>query len=239
MFFRMSTDRSSARQAGDALVVAQSQRQIQTFFDELKNGTSNYRTVTSLDAEIAQEYRGRCILKLLRNAHDALAHADPDDARRISFVLSTDPEAVLSVGNSGRPFRREDFDGICQLAQSPKDPNESVGNKGLGFRSVLEVSSCPEIWSVAPAGGGTSFVFRFDPDVAGHVATASREIERHGLGGAVGAGAGCRVPGGFSRGSRVRRPPGWSWRNDSTGCSLYENIEVWRRSGRSSGRPRP
>ena len=70
---------------------------------------------------------------------------------------------------------------ICG-AQSPKDPNESVGNKGLGFRSVLEVSSCPEIWSVAPTGCGTSFVFRFDPDVADHVATVAREIERHGIG---------------------------------------------------------
>ena len=168
------------RRAGDELIVAQAQRQVQTFFDELKNGTHNYRTVASLDAQIAQEYRGRCILELLQNAHDALAHADPEDARRISFVLSTDPEPVLSVGNSGRPFRKEDFDGICQLAQSPKNPNESVGNKGLGFRSVLEVCSCPEIWSVAPVEGSTSFVFRFDPNVAGQVAMAAREIERQG-----------------------------------------------------------
>ena len=178
----MSADHSATRLAGDELVVAQAQRQVQTFFAELKNGTSNYRTVASLDAQIGQEYRGRCVLELLQNAHDALAHAGPDDARRISFVLSTDREPVLSVGNSGRPFRKEDFDGICQLAQSPKDPNESVGNKGLGFRSVLEVASSPEIWSVAPAGSGTSFVFRFDPGVASHVATAATEIERHGLG---------------------------------------------------------
>ena len=142
----MNSDGSPSRRAGDEIIVAQAQRQVQTFFDELKNGTRNYRTVASLDAQIAQEYRGRCILELLQNAHDALAHPDPDEARRISFVLSTDPEPVLSVGNSGRPFREEDFDGICQLAQSPKDPNESVGNKGLGFRSVLEVSSRPEIW---------------------------------------------------------------------------------------------
>ena len=44
------------------------------------------------------------------------------------------------------------------------------------------MSSCPEIWSAAPAGSGTSFVFRFDPDVADHVATAAREIESHGIG---------------------------------------------------------
>ena len=177
----MSTDHSSARQAGDELVVAKAQRQVQTFFDELKNGTSNYRTVASLDAQIAQEYRGRCILELLQNAHDALGHADPEEARRISFVLSTDPEPILSVANSGRPFCKEDLDGICQLAQSPKDPNENVGNKGLGFRSVLEVSSCPEIWSMAPAGRDTSFVFRFDPDIAARVAMAAREIDRSGI----------------------------------------------------------
>ena len=177
----MNTDRSPSRQAGDELVVAQAQRQVQTFFDELKNGTRNYRTIASLDAQIAQEYRGRCILELLQNAHDAIAHADSDDAKRISFVLSIAPEPVLLVGNSGRPFRKEDFDGICQLAQSPKDPNVSVGNKGLGFRSVLEVSSCPEIWSIAPAGSDTCFVFRFDPDVSGQVAIAAQAIEQQGI----------------------------------------------------------
>ena len=161
--------------------MAQAQSQVQTFFDELKNGTRNYRTVASLDAQIAQEYRGRCILELLQNAHDALAHGGPHDAGLISFALTTDPEPVLSVGNSGRPFRKKDFDAICQLAQSPKDPNKSVGNKGLGFRSVLEVSSAPEIWSATPAGGRTSFVFRFDPDVTELVATAARDIERRGI----------------------------------------------------------
>ena len=50
----------------------QAHRQIQTFFDELKNNTRNYQTISSLDEQIAQAYRGRCILELLQNAHDAL-----------------------------------------------------------------------------------------------------------------------------------------------------------------------
>ena len=154
---------------------------MRTFFDELKNGTRNYRTVASLDAQIAQEYQGRCVLELLQNAHDALANAKPDDSRRISFVLSTDPEPVLLVGNSGLPFRHEDFKGICQLAQSPKDPNKSVGNKGLGFRSVLEVSGCPEIWSTPPVGSDTCFAFRFDPAVIDQVTDAAQDLEQHGL----------------------------------------------------------
>ena len=173
---------SSDRQAGNQVMADHAQSELQTFFDELKNGTRHYRTVASLDAQIAQEYRGRCILELLQNAHDALANLEPDDPQRISFVLSTDPEPVLLVGNTGHPFRREDFKGICQLAQSPKDPNKSVGNKGLGFRSVLEVSGCPEIWSTSSHEGGERFVFRFDPAVIDRVAEAAQNLERRGLG---------------------------------------------------------
>lgn len=172
---------SSTRLAGDRLIVDQANGQVQTFFDELKNGTRNYQTIASLDAQIAQEYRGRCVLELLQNAHDALKDSGPNDPRRISFVLSTDPEPVLLVANSGGPFIRKDFTAICQLAQSPKDPNKSVGNKGLGFRSVLEVSRCPEIWSTTPVGSDTCFVFRFEPAVVDQVAKAAQDLDRRGL----------------------------------------------------------
>ncbi|MGB6221027.1 sacsin N-terminal ATP-binding-like domain-containing protein [Haloferula sp.] len=162
-------------------VINQAQDQLQTFFDELKNGTTNYQTVTSLSGQIAQEYRGRCILELLQNAHDALADAGEGDPRKISFVLISSPEPVLLIGNSGRPFLRKDFKGICQLGQSPKDPNKSVGNKGLGFRSVLEVCSSPEIWSTPPAVGEDAFVFRFDPAVCDSVAMAAADLSQRGL----------------------------------------------------------
>ena len=91
---------------------------------------------------MAQEYRGRAILELLQNAHDVLGQRDSGHRRQVSFVLNSSSEQPeLLIANSGRPFRREDFSGICQLAQSPKDPDKSVGNKGLGFRSVLELTT--------------------------------------------------------------------------------------------------
>lgn len=135
---------------------------MQTFFDELKNRTHTYRTVANLRGEITQEYRGRCVLELLQNAHDALADSELGDPRKISFLFTTEPDPELLIANSGRPFRREDFEGICELGQSPKDPEESVGNKGLGFQSVLEVSTRPQIWSTAPAEGDAAFAFEFD-----------------------------------------------------------------------------
>ena len=167
---------SASRREGDRLIAAQAQQQVQTFFDELKNGTRNYKTIRSLDGQIAQEYRGRCILELLQNAHDALANRANESPQRIAFLLQTDPEPVLLVANGGRPFGLQDFRGLCQLGQSPKNPNESVGNKGLGFRSVLEVSSVPEIWSISPNGASASFVFRFDPSVLDSVADTARKL---------------------------------------------------------------
>lgn len=155
--------RSPARQEGDRLVEAQARGQVQAFLYELMIDIPNYRTVAGLSSQITQEYRGRCVLELLQNAHDALGDAGPDDARRISFVLVTEPEPILLIANSGQPFRRRDFKGICQLGQSPKDPNESVGNKGLGFQSVLEVTTRPRIWSTAAERGGPEFAFGFDP----------------------------------------------------------------------------
>ena len=164
------------RLAGRPIIEDQARRQVQTFFDELKNGTRNYRTVASLSDQVAQEYQGRAILELLQNAHDALAFAAPDDPRQVSIVLRSSPEPELLFANSGRPFLEADFAGICQLAQSPKDPNENVGNKGLGFRSVLELSTCPEVWSTAPAGGKVAFTFGFDPEVRERIARLAQRL---------------------------------------------------------------
>ena len=164
------------RLAAKPIIEEQARRQVRTFLDELRNGTRNYRTVASLGSQVAQEYRGRAILELLQNAHDVLAFAEDDDPRQISFVLNSSPEPELLVANSGRPFHHEDFSGICQLAQSPKDPNESVGNKGLGFQSVLEVSTRPEVWSTAPTRDGIAFTFGFDPDVCEPIGCVAREL---------------------------------------------------------------
>ena len=176
----MSVESSLARMRGNEQIVEHALGEIRTFTDELKNGTRKYKTVASLGEQIAEAYRGRCVLELLQNANDALEDAGVDEPGLITFALKTGPDPVLLIANSGRPFKRKDFKGLCQLGQSPKDPNESVGNKGLGFRSVLEVCSAPEIWSVS-VGGEAAYVFRFDPAIRGKVAKAIARLDDHGL----------------------------------------------------------
>lgn len=164
---------------GERIIEKQARRQVRTFLDELRNGTTNYRTVASLGGQVAQEYRGRAVLELLQNAHDVLGGSD--DPGQVSFVLASSPGSPeLLIANSGRPFRREDFSGICELAQSPKDPNESVGNKGLGFRSVLELSTCPEVWSTAPSDGEPAFTFGFHPEVHEPIGRVAQSLFKDG-----------------------------------------------------------
>ena len=169
------------RQSANGEIVAHSLGEIRSFLDELKHGSRKYRTIASLSGQIAEAYRGRCVLELLQNAHDALTAATGGDPGQITFVLETEPAPVLLIANSGRAFERRDFKGLCRLGQSPKDPNRNVGNKGLGFRSVLEVASAPEIWSTGASEAGPAFVFRFDPQVRERVADTLAELEAKGL----------------------------------------------------------
>ena len=178
----MEIDASPSRQSANGEIVAHSLGEIRSFLDELKHGSRKYRTIASLSGQIAEAYRGRCVLELLQNAHDALTAAPGGDLGQITFVLETEPAPVLLIANSGRAFERRDFKGLCRLGQSPKDPNRSVGNKGLGFRSVLEVASAPEIWSTGTSEAGPAFVFRFDPQVRERVAETLAELEAKGLG---------------------------------------------------------
>ena len=177
----MSTEPSPARLSGNVQIVEHALGEVRTFIDELKNGTRKYKTIASLGGQIAEAYRGRCVLELLQNGHDALADAPAGDPGVVTFSLATGPDPVLLIANSGHGFKRNDFKGLCQLGQSPKDPNRSVGNKGLGFRSVLEVTSAPEIWSAGDTEGGAAFVFRFVPEIRDDVAAAVADLNDNGL----------------------------------------------------------
>lgn len=116
-----------------------------------------------------EEYAGRFLLELLQNAHDA--HAATARDGRCSLVLDEDEDedehGVLYVANGGDGFAWDGVKAICKLALSPKVVGEGIGNKGVGFRSVLQISSAPEIYSSLTAGfDGYRFRFATPDDLA-------------------------------------------------------------------------
>lgn len=154
--------------------------EVRTFIDEISNNTANYRTIHSLTEQINHQYHGRFVIELLQNAHDALLAESRAQPRRILFRVIRDvhPHGVLLVANDGRPFRRENFLALARLGQSSKDFRDSVGNKGLGFRSVLEVCSAPEIYSrsARDSDGFDGYCFRFDPSGMSSLSALLRDL---------------------------------------------------------------
>ncbi|MEW2048887.1 hypothetical protein [Streptomyces sp. NPDC005476] len=139
-------------------------------------------SLKSVSEDTAQEYEGRTILELVQNGHDALGPGSPG---RIAVVaVRQDSGGILYVANEGEGFTDENFRAITELALSSKAAGEGIGNKGLGFRSVLQLTDWPEIYSkaspVSSSFDGYCFRFARPEDVRALVddpALAERVIE--------------------------------------------------------------
>lgn len=92
---------------------------------------------------VREQYAGRYPLELVQNANDAVA-SEGVKAARIKVVVT---ESALLVADTGAGFGTAQVESICDLAQSSKDPRKSVGYKGLGFKSVAEITDTPQVIS--------------------------------------------------------------------------------------------
>jgi hypothetical protein len=108
------------------------------------------------ERQTKRDYRGREILELLQNADDAADEAGVPG--RLLFRLSPDK---LIVANTGAVFT---FDGIESVVVSHASPKQfsrqrHIGNKGLGFRSVLN-------WTERPLIRSGPYAVTFSPEFA-------------------------------------------------------------------------
>ncbi len=85
---------------------------------------------------IVRDYNGRQVFEMLQNMDDQMRDDVPDNDR-CSEVLLDKKGGTLSFRNNGHPFS---FGGIVSILRpdiSPKEKQPTIGNKGLGFRSLL------------------------------------------------------------------------------------------------------
>lgn len=110
---------------------------------------------------LGKEYHGRFLIELLQNAADAWRVAHPDESM-CDLVVVIDESPALMVANSGEPFPgRIVLESLGQIGLSSKEAGEAIGHKGIGFKSTLEVSATPEIYS-GFAEGEPSLSVKFD-----------------------------------------------------------------------------
>jgi len=84
------------------------------------------------ELELTKEYNGRQLLELLQNA---------DDAASNEVLIVWDKENVkLTISNKGEPFETGGIKSLMLANLSTKTKISYIGNKGLGFRSILNWS---------------------------------------------------------------------------------------------------
>ena len=124
-----------------------------------------------LAAQATTEYHNRFLIELIQNGHDAHPPDDTQGELHVLFDHDDGDFGVLYVANRGVPFSPSNFRTICELGLSDKVPGEAIGNKGLGFKSVLQICSRPEIFSrtqgtsKADTFGGFCFSFANDAEL--------------------------------------------------------------------------
>ncbi len=96
------------------------------------------------ESNISEAYRGRQLLELIQNADDAGEGYEGE--RRLLVRLTPD---ALIIANTGVPFSEAGIQSLIVSDVSPKKLSRSkyIGNKGLGFRSVLTWSRSPAVLS--------------------------------------------------------------------------------------------
>lgn len=83
------------------------------------------------EKSVTEEYLGRQFFELIQNADDAAI-----SAKKKHMYISL-KEDKLIVANNGEPFTEQSYDSLFYSNISPKINRNLIGNKGLGFRSIL------------------------------------------------------------------------------------------------------
>lgn len=127
-------------------ILEKAHRQIGAFRD-VRGRVRWASSLKRLTEEAAQEYEGRFLIELIQNAYDAHPPGRSDGYVHVLLAHAEGEFGTLYVANAGAPFTYENFDALSDIAQSNKVAGEGIGNKGLGFRSVLQVCEWPEVYS--------------------------------------------------------------------------------------------
>lgn len=115
-----------------------------SFLSEAEASPRMLADLASMERYMAESYNGRTLIELIQNA---------DDAGSTRFVAHLRDESFI-VANDGRPFSESDILAISRSGASRKERGESIGYRGVGFKSATTISS-----EIVILSGGACFSF--------------------------------------------------------------------------------
>ncbi len=98
--------------------------------EEAKSSPNLLSDLAGLENYISESYHNRSFIELLQNA---------DDAQSTKFKIIKG-NGLIYVANNGKKFTQQDFESLCRSASSQKVKGETIGYRGIGFKSVVGFS---------------------------------------------------------------------------------------------------
>lgn len=138
---------ASYREYIDTLAVRKVKGFCGTIDDEGAYYSEVYAGNASLADSITADYHGRFLIELIQNANDVHPDDRFDGEIEILFDKTSGEFGTLNIANRGAAFSKKNVNALCDMGLSSKPPGESIGNKGLGFRSVHHITDRPLIYS--------------------------------------------------------------------------------------------
>ena len=118
--------------------------------DEHTQAPGLFGEIARMEDLLADTYRNRVPYELLQNS---------DDAGSTVVTITALPDGTWSWSNNGRPLSSADAEALCRSASSTKRRGDSIGYRGIGFKSLAAIASRIDIRSANAA-------FAFDRAVA-------------------------------------------------------------------------
>jgi len=101
------------------------------FLLEAKNSPQLFADMAAMESYMAESYGERVFIEMLQNADDAIS---------TSFYVCEVAGHVF-IANNGKPFNDKDVMSICRSGASEKKRGETIGYRGVGFKSTTHLST--------------------------------------------------------------------------------------------------
>lgn len=102
-----------------------------SFLNEAFASPRMLEDLAAMERYMAESYDGRTLIELLQNADDA-------ESKRLMVRMV---DSSLIIANDGLPFSEQDLIAICRSGASNKRRGQTIGYRGVGFKSTTAISS--------------------------------------------------------------------------------------------------
>lgn len=113
------------------------QKTSEAFLQEAKLSPLLLMDMANMEYYMAESYCGRILIELLQNA---------DDAKSTKVIVKSE-DGNLFFGNNGKPFDEQDLIAISRSGASKKQRGNTIGYRGVGFKSATYISNDIVIYS--------------------------------------------------------------------------------------------